>query len=297
MRFCFIGGAPKSGTSSLFQWLKTHPEIDTPLIKETFFFIDKNNPLINENENFYKNGVNSFIQKFSNSNKICLEGTTHLLYQNSMIDVLKNELPNSKFVFVLRNPVERLVSSFNFTKNNLLRVKKQYSINQYIKDLKESNENNIAANITDDRSAYVLSRDLRYGHYSTYLSHWISVFSNENIKVILFEDLKANPQKIITEVCDFLAIDSSMYLNYSFVKENESLIIKNRALFKLLKVFKVFSPSDRLKKTIKYFLSSKDIKNNDVVNIEMLNFLKQEYTNEKIALKKLGVNSEFKGWV
>ena len=44
----FIAGAPKCGTSSLFNWFSTHPEICSSKNKEPFYFIDEKSPLKNQ---------------------------------------------------------------------------------------------------------------------------------------------------------------------------------------------------------------------------------------------------------
>ncbi len=295
-KFCFLGGAPKCGTSSMFYWLSTHPELSPSKIKETFFLMDNTNPLANKKSNIHIDGFEVFLNNFSEPNKLLLEGTTHLLYQKQIADFLKRKSPESKFIFVLRNPIDRLFSSFNYTKNNLLRINDGLDLNQFISILRSGNREVLGEYINDEKSLYVLSRDLEYGCYSNYLKDWIEVFGIENIEIKIFEDLKNNPKEEIFNTCGFLNIDKSHFSNFSFNKENESLSIKHKALFKVVKKIGGILPQGAfMKKQIKGLFSDKSEITNKISS-ENLSFLLDFYKNEFIELKKLGVHSSFKGW-
>jgi hypothetical protein len=59
----FVVGAPKSGTTSLYSYLKQHPEIFLPRIKELNFFctdLHFSFPLLTEDQfmNYYDGGEN-----------------------------------------------------------------------------------------------------------------------------------------------------------------------------------------------------------------------------------------------
>jgi hypothetical protein len=52
-----IGGAPKCGTSSLFQWLADHPEVCGSRVKEIFYLMDRDHPLLKAESNFHNHGL------------------------------------------------------------------------------------------------------------------------------------------------------------------------------------------------------------------------------------------------
>ena len=71
-----IGGSPKCGTSSLFYWLKDHPEICASDIKETGFLLDK---VWSFNEvNYITHGLEGYSRLFPSykGEKIVMEATT-----------------------------------------------------------------------------------------------------------------------------------------------------------------------------------------------------------------------------
>lgn len=47
-----IAGAPKCGTTSLFDYLIRHPDIGGSSVKETHYFMDCNYPLYNSKANY-----------------------------------------------------------------------------------------------------------------------------------------------------------------------------------------------------------------------------------------------------
>lgn len=69
-KFVIIGGAPKTGTSSVFKYLSDHPDINPSKVKETGYFLDDNTL-----------SFESYKQQFtfSDTDKIFLEASTAYL--------------------------------------------------------------------------------------------------------------------------------------------------------------------------------------------------------------------------
>ncbi len=55
-----IVGAPKCGTSSVFAWLADHTEVGSSHVKETFYLMDKGNPLLKPHSNFHEHGLEGY---------------------------------------------------------------------------------------------------------------------------------------------------------------------------------------------------------------------------------------------
>lgn len=295
----FIGGAPKSGTSSLFHWLSKHPYISPSTPKETFFYIDETNPLINKSKNAYISTNDEFLEYFDYNKEMFLEGTTHLLYQSKeIIEKLYSSYPHAKYIFVLREPVKRLESSFNYTKNNLLRIKRNFSLNDYISSFHNNTLSLINENIENDKSSFVLQRDLEYGYYSNFLKNWYEIVPKNKIKIVLFENLKKEPYTTVQEVCEFLDISSAFFKGFNFEKENESLIIKYVFLYKIgKKIGGIFNKQRQIKKVLKKMISRKKSLSDEKISDSNLAFLKDKYKFEISHLKDLGVELDFTSWV
>lgn len=289
-----LGGAPKCGTSSVFNWFQYHPNIVPVKNKEVFFFIDSKSPLKNETINSY----DKYFSLYKSSSKgYYLDGTTHLLYQGvETMDMIKTLPLETKFVFVLRHPIARLYSSFNYTKNNLLRISGQFTYNDYVTCLRTGDFTSLEDNITDATSLYVLKNDLEYGRYSTYLSLWYSKFPKDSIKIILFEEMKNDVKKSVTDICDFLDVSATYFHDYQFNTDNETITIGNRKLFGYAKKMSFLMPKGQIKNKIKKIFGSKKMDNLDHLEDCNSEFLKRFYSSEVSSLQKLGLDLNFPIW-
>ena len=97
-----IGGAPKCGTSSLYFWLATHPEVFASKTKETFFFSDKINRF-NKECNCIKHDISKYSKFFKNAGneKIRFEATAAYLYAENAIKGFLRFNSQPKIIFIL----------------------------------------------------------------------------------------------------------------------------------------------------------------------------------------------------
>ena len=186
--FALIIGAMKCGTTSLYNYLAQHPEIASCHIKEVDFF---------NNQSRYKKGFDFYQNLWnwdSEIHKYALEATpgytrvTHPDYLNSAENIYQTQKVhnvNFKFVYILRNPLDRIESHYTQGRKFL----HQDSLSPLSSGVKEE---------IIDTSRYAMQIDEYYKR-----------FPAENILLINFEDLKQNPDVLLKQVCEFLAIDSS----------------------------------------------------------------------------------------
>ena len=87
-----IAGAPKCGTTSLFEYLAAHPAVCPATVKETRYLIDKDYPLYHQERSFLRRGLvgySEFFQKhIPGLHKIFIEATPDYMYQNTPLKVL-----------------------------------------------------------------------------------------------------------------------------------------------------------------------------------------------------------------
>jgi len=217
----FLGGSPKCGTSAVFSQLSKNQNICTSKPKETFYYIENDNPLINKKTNYIREGHSGFHKLNKCKSDIFLEGTTHLIYQKSLIKCIA-EL-NSKVIFILRAPEKRILSSFNYTKFNLGRIKQGLSFRDYVKILLNNNVNELEEWVSDRRSIYVLKRELDYSNYYDYLNLWMSEMPGR-VKVLFYEDLISHKSIFYKDLSSFIGVDLNAT---SDVKINETKVIRN----------------------------------------------------------------------
>ena len=132
--YLIIGGTTKAGTGSLFKYISDHPEVCGSNTKETRFFFDQScYPL----EAFYSldDGLEKYETFFSHcpEKRFRVEATPDYLYSPSTAQNISNTLQDVKLLFILRHPVERLVSWYRFSKQQGL-LSKDIGLDTYVND-------------------------------------------------------------------------------------------------------------------------------------------------------------------
>jgi len=105
-----IIGAQRSGTTSSYDWLSRHPEVAPATHKELHYFDGKNYEL---GESWYRSQF-----PILRSGQITGESSPQMLYNPMSPKWASNDLPAStRFVALLRNPTQRAISHYWFSKS------------------------------------------------------------------------------------------------------------------------------------------------------------------------------------
>jgi hypothetical protein len=194
--FALIIGAMKAGTTSLYNYLIQIPEIAPCHNKEINFF--GNHSRFSQGFDFYEN----LWDWNPNIHKIALEASpsytrvTHPKQMNAaknVAKVQKNTGVNFKFIYIMRNPIDRIESHYTHGRKNLYK--------NALQPLSQGINNEII-----DTSKYAMQIDEYYKR-----------FASENILLLNFDRLKNNPELVISEVCQFLEVKYEPVKNLSLI--------------------------------------------------------------------------------
>ncbi|MBA3647937.1 MAG: sulfotransferase domain-containing protein [Chitinophagales bacterium] len=220
----FIVGAPKSGTTSLYFYLKQLPEIFLPRIKELNYFCTDLHfrfPLLTEEQFF------GYYDGWKNE-KIAGEISVWNLFSRAAPGNIYKLNPDSKIIILLRNPVEMMVA---------LHSNHVFNDNEIILDFED------AVKAEEDRKKGNLIsptikcpvEGLYYTEVASYfvqVKRYIDVFGKENVKIILFEEFKKDVTTAYKEVIKFLEITSDF--NPDFKVYNSRKISRSKLLKRLI---------------------------------------------------------------
>lgn len=225
-RFLIIGGTTKAGTTSLFEYLGDHPEICKSSMKETRFFLDPAYPLSSKYR--LEDGIEKYYEYFSSCGQgtVKLEATPDYLYCSKAASNIKSALPDAKLLFILREPVSRLVSWYNFSKQ-IGELPNSISLEQYVR-MQVTNKGT---------GTKQFLRALEQGRYSEYLKEYYRLFSKDKIYIAFYEALSSDVRTLMKDICVFLEIDPRFYDLYDFRRHNQTLSIKNQLLHKLYRQY------------------------------------------------------------
>ena len=183
-----VPGAPKSGSTSLWTYLRRHPMIFMAPKKELWFF--------SEDSGWLK-GLDWYARQFPgyNGEKIVGEATPTYLYSAKALSRIKETIPDVRLVFILRNPVRR---AFSHYWHNMAKLVEKRRFEEAMKQDMES--------IPQKDPGKGSCSYFWMGCYERYLRPWYDSFPKRNLLVILFEELRDQPSDVLSRIYRFLDV-------------------------------------------------------------------------------------------
>lgn len=195
-------GAPRSGTTSLFFYLKQHPEIYLPVRKELHYFsyqflsLNQNGPgdsdallpLCSNQEDYraFYNGVRH--------EPVIVEVSPSYLYYSQVRYKIMEELGTVKIIAILRNPIDKAYSQYmHLVRLNLEKL-------SFFEALEMESERRRAG----------WGDIWRYAESSLYVERvkaYQETFGHDNVKILLFEDLAMKPVAVMVDLFNFLSVN------------------------------------------------------------------------------------------
>jgi hypothetical protein len=191
-----IIGAPKCGTTALYDSLSTHPEIYMSREKEPKFFLSPSEQKRNQSLGFNCiTDLQEYTDLFAGAGdrKVVGEGSTSYLGSKQAPFKIKELLHEVKLVAILRDPISRAYSHYNyFVQCGIERDRDFLAVMR-----------KLIANGTDEQShQYYVRASLYYQS----LERYYSCFDRDQIKLYLYEEFFADFKRRWTDLAAFLDI-------------------------------------------------------------------------------------------
>lgn len=202
----FVIGAARCGTTSLYHYLKQHPDIFLPDIKELNHFsqVESLEPGDYEPP---KEGVEyhtKILKDFDNYWEQFQKAKAHqkkgdispsYLWKPKSAQRIYNYNPKAKIIVTLRNPIHRAFSHY------LMNVAVGYETHESFKDALEGEKKTIWGG----GNLY-----LEWSSYYEGLKAFIDYFGRENILLLVFEDWIKNKEGMLSELFTFLEVSTEV---------------------------------------------------------------------------------------
>jgi len=192
----FIVGAPKAGTTSLYEYLKNIPEIYMSPIKEPHYFSSqlssKNLPFANPIRD-KKKYLNLF--KKAKNEKFLAESSPSYLLSPESPALIHQVSPNARIIISLRNPVERIFSQYMMLFGNG-RLKLSFNEQLHLELEKKLDEDQLQLGL--------------HKLYSVSVKRYFDIFGSKQVKVIIFEEFVQNPKETVEEILKFLDLSQNL---------------------------------------------------------------------------------------
>lgn len=293
----FIFG-PAAGSTSMYYYLKDHPEIFMSEIKEPLYFRKDLVPRGNLKNRY--GSPKEYYKLFQNVNneKIIGDATPTYIYSDIAIKEIKREIGKPKVIIMLREPVSFIISSHHYAYTNGY---------ENIKDLKQALDAERIRMKSLKNPPIVSEKELTYYSYvlkKIYrnVEKCIKTFGRKNVKIILQSELRKNPEKIYKEILVFLEVNPNF--KPKFGKHNIQREVRSRSLMKtirkveelpptIIKLIKISVPK-KIRDYIKN--SNSQVKSKKQIDPEIKKRIKQEFAKDVTQLGKV-TRKNLSSWV
>jgi len=204
----FIVGHPRNGTSSLHDYLNQHPDIFMSPIKEPNYF-GKDFQI--ESDRFHQKALyfpfrteKHYLKRYKGwrSEKIAGESSASNLFSKIAFQEIYRFNSESKIIMSFREPVDWLCSYHSTA---------FFSLGEHIKDLQAA----LAVEAERKKGKCLSKRVItpswlyysEFINYFEHLSRYLTLFDPGQVKILIFDDFKADPAGIYKEILKFLDVD------------------------------------------------------------------------------------------
>ncbi|WP_417268644.1 sulfotransferase family protein [Celeribacter baekdonensis] len=284
--FICVGGA-KCGTTSLYEYLRSHPEVFLTEQKELHYFsypdLEKRpeGPGMRAVLKGLISTEDQYRAQFSSMKPGAVAGDISPSYLNEehapeRIEALLGK--DVKIIILLRDPVERVISQY-------MHLRRAAREALPLKDALAEEPNRIDKNWGDmwhyRASAYAADRVERY----------INRFGAENVLVVLSDDLRTHPKETVQDICRFIGVSADYHFDTG-QEFNRSGLPKSRFVARLVdasplaNMAKAILPR-RLGAIIKRKLQEMNTGEKEAISETLRAQLKQDYANEIVRLEEI----------
>jgi len=200
-----IPGAPKCGSTTLFRWLQSHPDVFMPERKEPNFF----------GQNWDK-GLAWYADFFAEAGdrRAVGECSVWTMGQAEAPARVRATIPDVRLVFLLRDPARRAWSEYWFRRQR-----------------GDIDMPPLAEYVRTPEGQRSL---LRTGLYRAQLEAWLAEFPRERMLFLATEALSARPRESWQRACVHIGVDPASEPDFG-ERHNETRVVGNPAAFRSAK--------------------------------------------------------------
>jgi Sulfotransferase family len=214
-------GAAKSGTTSLYEYLKQHPQVYMSPLKETnFFAFDGARPgfggpdgdVFNRDSVYRPDEYRRLFERRTDEIAVGEVSPRYLGADGAALRI-KRCIPDAKLIAILRNPADRAFSAFSMRKRD--GWEPCATLDEAIADEPRRIEERWGSGIY-----------LRHGFYAELLQPYFEHFGRDQIRIYLYDDFLAAPEGLFEDLFGFLGVDRR-FCPITSQQFNVSGVIKN----------------------------------------------------------------------
>jgi hypothetical protein len=213
----FIIGAAKCGTTSLYEYLRGHPEIFMSRAKEPRYFAPDLAVGTSGHDLNHPHDEARYLALFDEARdeKRLGEASVRYIYSRQAPELIAEFQPRPYIIAMIRNPIDMMYSMHN------QRVSEGHEDITDFEEALAAEEDRRAGRRIPAGSNSQLSIYRDRARFSEQLQRWFDKFGRERVHVIVFEDMIADAPGIFRRVLQFLEVDPD-YQPETFTAYNKS---------------------------------------------------------------------------
>jgi hypothetical protein len=268
----FIIGAPKSGTTFLYDKLKNHPQLFFPKIKELNYFSYE---FLNK-YSYYKDfkiksekKYLSFFKKGSDK-KYLVDASVSYFTFDDVPKKIKKFNPESKFIIIVRDPYKRAYSHY------LMDKRMGYAYNSFTYYL-------------NDPTSFHYRQYISNSQYEKQYRKYRNIFGSNNILIIQLENIQQDFKKIFSFLkIESIDVDFSKRVNENKISKNfiGNITLRNRNFIEKIKLLIPENILKYLKRIIYTKAKTTSISENQLIKIKKM--IKKDYEIFKETINEKG---------
>jgi hypothetical protein len=183
----FVVGAPKAGTTSLYEYLKPHPQVFLSEVKEPKYFT----PQLKESVS-----LEQYRQLYCKAAGISAIGdlTPFYLWESTAPQRIHDVSPNARIIVMLRDPVARAFSHY------LMAVALGHEKASFSEAISRYRDR-------EARDWYLSCHYIEQGMYAEQVERYLKIFPADRVAIFLFDELVSNPRQVLARIAGHLGID------------------------------------------------------------------------------------------
>jgi Sulfotransferase family len=219
----FVVGTGKAGTTSLYHYLKQHPQVYMSPVKEPCYFASEIRPAnlskaaqgplrrksrelaqrLNDGKavkplGWLASEWEDYARLFQNvrDEKAIGEASAAYLWSETAAANIHSRLPQARIIMILRDPAERAYSQYlHQLASGLTRQAFREHLQQCIRNT--------------DRKIGILYPFLEIGFYSQQVKRYLDLFPRDNIRILWYEEAWREPSRLLADLFQFLNVDAT----------------------------------------------------------------------------------------
>ena len=219
----FIVGAPKCGTTAMYEYLRQHPDIFMPHVKEMHHFgsdIQMQNPLATRRKE--RDIYLSYFDQWSGEKRIGEASVFYLASQFAAQEIHDFD-PDAKIIIMLRDPASMLYSWYW-----QLRFTGVETLETFEEALAAESRRKQGMDIPEYTNWVNTLFYTEMVCYTEQVKRYFDVFGQDQVHVILFDDFKSDTETVYRNLLTFLGVQESFVPDFPVV--NAHKVIRSRPL-------------------------------------------------------------------